>query len=54
MNDSKKMKEVWKWKEAVYQKTKKMTREERISFFNSGLKDFIRRTGFKKITEKRG
>ena len=32
MNESKKLKEVWKWKEDVYQKTKKMTRDERISF----------------------
>lgn len=54
MNESKKLKEVWKWKEDVYQKTKKMTRDERVSFFNAGLKDFIKRTGLKKVTEKRG
>ena len=54
MNESKKLKEVWKWKEDVYQNTKKMTRDERVSFFNAGLKDFIKRTGLKKVTEKRG
>ena len=40
MNESKKLKDVWKWKETVYEKTKNMTRDERIVFFNKGLEDF--------------
>ncbi|MBI5874962.1 MAG: hypothetical protein HZB81_03815 [Deltaproteobacteria bacterium] len=53
MNESKRLKQVWKWKEEVYQKTKNMTRDERIRYFNDGLKDFVKKTGIKKITEKR-
>jgi len=49
MNESKKLKDVWKWKETVYEKTKNMTRDERIVFFNKGLEDFEKKTGIKLI-----
>lgn len=52
MSESKKLKEVWKWKEDVYRKTKDMTRNERVSFFNKGLKDFMKKTGIKTVIEK--
>ena len=38
MNESKRLKDVWKWKETVYEKTKNMTRDERIVFLIKGLK----------------
>ncbi len=53
MNESKRLEEVWKWKEDVHEKTKTMTREEQIRFFNNGLKDFIKRTGIKLRRERR-
>jgi len=53
MNESKRLEEVWKWKEDVYEKTKNMTREERINYFNNGLKDFRKRTGIKLKSEHR-
>jgi len=40
MNESKKLKEVWEWKEKVYEKTRNMKRIERIDFFNRGLDEF--------------
>ena len=49
MNESKKLKEVWEWKEKVSEKTRGMTRDERIGFFNKGLEDFEKRTGLKLI-----
>jgi len=38
MNESKRLKDVWKWKEKVYEKTKNMTRDERIVFLIKGWK----------------
>lgn len=54
MNESKRLKDVWDWKEEVYEKTKDMTRDERIRFFNKGLKDFIKKNGVELIIEKKG
>jgi len=53
MNESKKLKEVWEWKENVYEKTKGMNRKERVDFFNNGLKDFIKNTCVELRVEKR-
>jgi hypothetical protein len=53
MNESKKLKEVWEWKENVYEKTKGMNQKERVDFFNNGLKDFIKRTGIDLKVEKK-
>ncbi|MEW6103522.1 MAG: hypothetical protein AB1630_06880 [bacterium] len=47
MSEEKKLIEVWKWKEDVYEKTRNMTRTERISFFNKGLEDLKKRITFK-------
>lgn len=47
MNESKKLKEVWRWKDGVYEKTKNMTRDERIVFFNKGMEDLEKKTGLK-------
>jgi len=47
MNDSEKLKEVWKWKEDVYEKTKNMNSAERIRYFNAGLSEFSNKTGLK-------
>jgi hypothetical protein len=54
MNESKKLKEVWKWKDEVYEKTKSITRTGRIDFFNKGIEDLEKKTGlkFKKVTPK--
>lgn len=52
MSESKKLKEVWKWKENVYEKTKDMTRDERVRFFNEVLSDFTKRTGIELTIEK--
>lgn len=51
MNESKKLKEVWEWKEKVYEKTKNMKQIERIDFFNRGLDEFEKKTGIK-LTKK--
>jgi hypothetical protein len=53
MNESKKLKEVWKWKDDVYEKTKGMTRDERIAFFNNALDNFTKKTGLKIAIEKK-
>ncbi len=47
MSESKKIKEVWKWKDGVYEKTKNMTPADRILYFNKGLKDFEKMIGIK-------
>ncbi len=47
MSDSEKLKEVWKWKEKVYEKTKSMTREERIGYYNAGASELSRKAGLK-------
>ncbi|MBI5748854.1 MAG: hypothetical protein HZA00_06960 [Nitrospinae bacterium] len=47
MNESKKLNEVWRWKDGVYETTKNMTRDERIVFFNKGLEDLEKKTGLK-------
>jgi hypothetical protein len=47
MNESRKLLEVWKWKEDVQKKTENKTRKERIEYFRYGLKRFVRATGLK-------
>ena len=54
MNDSERLKEVWKWKEDVYEKTKNMTRAERVIYFNAGLSELSRKTGLKITLKKDG
>ncbi len=53
MNEPESLKEVWKWKEDVYRKTKDMSKNARIKFFNKGLEDFMKRTGIVLRVEKR-
>lgn len=47
MNESKRLTDVWEWKEKVYEETRNMKRSERIGFFKKGLEDFEKRTGIK-------
>lgn len=53
ITESKRLKEVWKWKEDVYEKTRNMSKDERGSFFNRGLDDFMKKTGLKLKTIQR-
>lgn len=47
MNESKRLKEVWKWKEDVFTKTRDMSKDESKLYFNEGLENFIKKTGLK-------
>ena len=47
MSDSEKLKDVWKWKESVYEKTKSMTPEERIGYYNTAAAELSRIAGLK-------
>ena len=48
MKESKSLLEVWEWKEAVYNDTKKMTDEEVLKYFNEGAVKTFERLGYKK------
>jgi hypothetical protein len=47
MSESEMMKEVWRWKEEGYQATKKMSRAERIAYFNGAARRLEETTGTK-------
>ena len=47
MSVSKVMKEVWRWKEEVYQDTKNMTSAERIAYFRDASRRLEEKTGMK-------
>lgn len=45
MEVSKAVEDVWKWREAVYQKTKNMTLEEQIAYFRGARQRLEEKTG---------
>lgn len=48
MMESKALQETWKQKQAVYEETKSMNKQEVIDYFNSKVDRFLNKTGFKK------
>ncbi len=54
MNVSKSLKEVWDWKDALYEETKDMSKEELVEFFNGNTKEFLATMGYKKNPVKEG
>jgi len=54
MNVSKSLKEVWDWKDALYEETKDMSKEELVEFFNDNTKEFLDTMGYKKNPVKEG
>ena len=47
MRVSKAVEDVWKWREAVHQKTKDMTLDEQIAYFSGACKRLEEKTGRK-------
>ncbi len=49
MKESKALEEVWEWKNAVYEETKEMNKDEIYKYFNRDSETFLNRAGYKKI-----
>lgn len=45
MNESKRLLEVWDWKEDVFNKTEGLNSKERVAFFNIALAEFRKKVG---------
>jgi len=54
MNVSKSLEEVWDWKDALYEETKELSKEELVEFFNDNTKEFLDTMGYKKNPVKEG
>jgi hypothetical protein len=50
----KSLEEVWTWKDAVYDDTKDLSKEEELNYFTNKTEGFLQSLGFKKksISEK--
>ncbi len=49
MNIYKSLREVWEWKNIVYEKTKEMDKKETIQYFRKNVDKFLDEMGYKKI-----
>lgn len=49
MKVSRSLKEVWTWKQAVYEATKDMDKNELLQYFNKGANRFLEKMGYKKM-----
>ena len=47
------LKEVWMWKDKIYQETKHLTMEERIAYIRKGAKEFKESNGAKTRESKK-
>jgi hypothetical protein len=54
MKVSKALKEVWEWKDAVYNETKDMDRKEVVKYFHKGVERFLDKMGYKKVKSSNG
>ena len=54
MKTSKSLREVWEWKEAVYEETKDMNKKETIRYFHKSVDSFLDKMGYKKIETSNG
>ena len=54
MKVSKSLREVWEWKEAVYEETKDMNKKETIKYFHKSVDSFLDKMGYKKIETSNG
>jgi hypothetical protein len=48
MITEKSLEEVWIWKDAVYNDTKNMTKEEELNYFKEKTDSFLKSFGFRK------
>jgi len=51
---SKALKEVWEWKEAVYEETKHMTTRERLEYIRNEANLILEEEGMEKVKVKEG
>ena len=51
---SKALKEVWEWKEAVYEETKHMTTRERLEYIRNEANQILEEEGMEKVKVKKG
>lgn len=49
MKVSNALKEVWRWKDAVYEETKDMDRKEIVKYFSKGTDRFLDKMGYGKV-----
>jgi hypothetical protein len=54
MKVSKALKEVWEWKDAVYEETKDLDRKEVVRHFRKGVDRLLDEMGYKKIEASNG
>ncbi|MEW6685736.1 MAG: hypothetical protein AB1393_05965 [Candidatus Edwardsbacteria bacterium] len=54
MKISKALKEVWEWKEAVYEETKNMDKKEVVKYFHKSVGRLLDKMDYKKIEVSNG
>ncbi|MDI6736388.1 MAG: hypothetical protein QME42_09410 [bacterium] len=54
MKVSNALKEVWGWKDAVYEETKNMDRKEVVRYFHKSVDRLLDKMGYKKIEISNG
>ena len=54
MKVSKALKEVWEWKDAIYEETKDMDRKEVVRYFRKDVDRVLDKMGYKKIEVANG
>ena len=54
MKTSKSLREVWEWKETVYEETKDMNKKEIVRYFHKSVDSFLDKMGYKKIEISNG
>lgn len=54
MKAFKSLREVWEWKETIYEETKDMDKKEIVRYFHKSVDNFLDKMGYKKIEVSNG